>query len=325
MDITEVRVKLVDGGRHEKLKAFCSITIDDAFVVRDLKIIEGSRGLFVAMPSRKLTVRCPKCSSKNRVRSNYCAECGGSMPPDRARRTEGRTKLHADIAHPINTECRETLQARVIEDFLAECDASEQPGYEPQGYDEYDDSDFGPAEELEPVLAVGDQDSDEETIDASASVPAQRAEDGTTNGQRSRSRRRTRGGRGRGRRGSESGANGDGGRTEGTPVRSGQDRRPERSADRDAGTRDASTRDPGTRQRVPSDETSEHASEEGRSRRGRRGRGRGDGNGTTDAPTPRRESGGRGAAPKFDVSRKREKVVESSDPPPDDNFDVGIF
>ena len=54
MEITEVRVKLMDEP-GERLQAFCSITFDDAFVVRDLKIIGGATGPFVAMPSRKLT------------------------------------------------------------------------------------------------------------------------------------------------------------------------------------------------------------------------------------------------------------------------------
>ena len=57
MEITEVRVKLMDEP-GERLQAFCSITFDDAFVVRDLKIIEGTTGPFVAMPSRKLTAHC---------------------------------------------------------------------------------------------------------------------------------------------------------------------------------------------------------------------------------------------------------------------------
>ena len=48
MDITEVRVKLVDN-RDERLKAFCSMTLDSDFVVRDIKIIQGSYGYFVAM------------------------------------------------------------------------------------------------------------------------------------------------------------------------------------------------------------------------------------------------------------------------------------
>ena len=54
MEITEVRIKLMEEP-GERLKAFCSITFDNCFVVRDLKIIDGSNGPFVAMPSRKLT------------------------------------------------------------------------------------------------------------------------------------------------------------------------------------------------------------------------------------------------------------------------------
>ena len=50
MVITEVRIKLVEEN-NERLMAFCSVTLDNAFVIRDLKIIEGTKGLFVAMPS----------------------------------------------------------------------------------------------------------------------------------------------------------------------------------------------------------------------------------------------------------------------------------
>jgi len=57
VEITEVRIKLMEdnSGSNERLQAFCSITFDDMFVIRDLKIIEGAKGFFVAMPSRKLT------------------------------------------------------------------------------------------------------------------------------------------------------------------------------------------------------------------------------------------------------------------------------
>ena len=75
MEITEVRLKLMDEP-GERLKAFCSITFDDAFVVRDLKIIEGTNGPFVAMPSRKLTAHCPNCRCKNHLRAAFCNQCG---------------------------------------------------------------------------------------------------------------------------------------------------------------------------------------------------------------------------------------------------------
>ena len=76
MEITEVRITLRD---DDKLKAFASITLDDALVIRGLKIIEGATGMFVAMPSRQ--------------------------------RKDGS---YQDVAHPINRETREWLEKMVI-------------------------------------------------------------------------------------------------------------------------------------------------------------------------------------------------------------------
>ncbi len=153
MDITEVRVKLVND-QQDKLKAFCSITIDNDFVVRDLKIIEGSKGLFVAMPSRKLMLRCHRCGAKNPVRSNYCSDCGKEVPPQRAGRgKDGRLKLHADIAHPINSHCRELIQTRILEVYADELTESQSPDYQPLPFDDTDDGDYSldTEEELEPI------------------------------------------------------------------------------------------------------------------------------------------------------------------------------
>ena len=131
MVITEVRIKLMDdSSENERLQAFCSVTFDDAYVVRDLKIIEGTKGSFVAMPSRKLTDRCPGCGSKNHLRARYCNQCGGKLDEDRATRdADGRVKLHADIAHPINSACREVIQGAVLKAFQSERERSKQPGY----------------------------------------------------------------------------------------------------------------------------------------------------------------------------------------------------
>src|SRR5579871_1817729 len=129
MDITEVRIKLMEIP-SERLQAFCSITFDDSFVVRDLKIIEGASGPFVAMPSRKLTAHCPQCGSKNHLRAAYCNQCGLRMKGDRAIKDEdGRAKLYADIAHPINSACREMIQERVIREFHEELERAKLPGY----------------------------------------------------------------------------------------------------------------------------------------------------------------------------------------------------
>jgi len=140
VEITEVRVKLMEEP-GERLQAFCSITFDDAFVVRDLKIIEGATGPFVAMPSRKLTAHCPQCGCKNHLRAAHCNQCGHRLKePTAAKDDEGRSKLYADIAHPINSLCREMIQQRVISAFEQERKQSRLPGYRPS-YEDFDHHD----------------------------------------------------------------------------------------------------------------------------------------------------------------------------------------
>jgi stage V sporulation protein G len=80
MNITDVRLKKVN--TEGKMKAIASITIDDAFVVRDIRVIEGQNGLFVAMPSRKT--------------------------PDGEFR---------DIAHPITQDARELIQTAILKEY----------------------------------------------------------------------------------------------------------------------------------------------------------------------------------------------------------------
>lgn len=80
MKITDVRVRKV--AKEGKMKAIVSITIDEAFVVHDIKVIEGEKGLFIAMPSRKAA--------------------------------DGE---YRDIAHPINSETREGIQKLILEKY----------------------------------------------------------------------------------------------------------------------------------------------------------------------------------------------------------------
>ncbi|HTL48171.1 MAG TPA: SpoVG family protein [Verrucomicrobiae bacterium] len=94
MKITEVRVFPRKDG-DKKLKAFVTITLDECFVIRDLKVIEGSKGLFVAMPSRKVEKRGD-------------GELGDFGRVD-----------HRDIAHPITSECREYIQKSVLDAYYS--------------------------------------------------------------------------------------------------------------------------------------------------------------------------------------------------------------
>ena len=86
MNITDVRVRKV--AKEGKMKAVVSITIDDEFVVHDIKVIEGEKGLFIAMPSRKAT--------------------------------DGE---YRDIAHPINSETRDRIQTIILEKYQEVMDA----------------------------------------------------------------------------------------------------------------------------------------------------------------------------------------------------------
>ncbi len=138
--VTEVRVKLTEDPRN-KLKAYCSVTIDNAFVVRDLKIIEGNRGPFVAMPSRKLADHCARCQHKNHLRASFCNHCGTRLDPERAPKDgRGRARLHADLAHPINSVTRIEVHKAVVRAYAEEVDAQQEAGesYRPKSFEDFD-------------------------------------------------------------------------------------------------------------------------------------------------------------------------------------------
>jgi stage V sporulation protein G len=142
VNITEVRVKLTEAKKN-RLMAFCSITIDNDFVVRDLKIIEGYKGAFVAMPSRKLADKCTKCGCKNHLRSRFCNDCGAKLDDKRAtgepkEDSKEKFKLYADTAHPINSKCRDEIEQKVLAAYKNETDKAEQPGYVSPVMDEPD-------------------------------------------------------------------------------------------------------------------------------------------------------------------------------------------
>ncbi len=132
MQVTEVRIKLMEQS-EDRLRAFCSITFDHAFVIRDLKIIDGASGPFVAMPSRKLSGHCPRCGYKNHLRAAYCNQCGSKLKM--VAPIDSPQKLYADVAHPINSECREMISAAVLAEFDAELRRAMEPGYRSR-YDE---------------------------------------------------------------------------------------------------------------------------------------------------------------------------------------------
>lgn len=133
MDLTEIRINLCNQPQN-RLKAFCSLTFDDTFVIRDVKLIDGHEGLFLAMPSRKLCDHCARCGEKNHLRAHFCNNCGARLNENRYLKYQHgngvpRLKLHADIAHPISADCRRHIEEQVLAAYQTEVERSKQPGY----------------------------------------------------------------------------------------------------------------------------------------------------------------------------------------------------
>lgn len=120
MEITEIRIFSKEG-QDKKLRAYVTVTFDNVFVVRNIKVIQGSHALFIAMPSRKVKNACPRCHFRNEVGSRFCNHCGAALPPgtDQQKTPDAKTE-HRDIAHPITQEFREHLQTKILEAYQKE-------------------------------------------------------------------------------------------------------------------------------------------------------------------------------------------------------------
>ena len=112
MHLTDVRVHLC-GGQGGRLKAFCCLTFDESFVIRDVKLIEGDGGLFLAMPARKLCDHCTRCNEKNHLRARYCNHCGNRLNENRHGNTSTRASNCTPTSRiPINPRLRSELEAK---------------------------------------------------------------------------------------------------------------------------------------------------------------------------------------------------------------------
>lgn len=125
MEITEIRVRPMEE-REGRLRAYVTLTFDNEFVIRDVKVIDGKRGLFVAMPSRRVREKCIGCGFENEIRSKFCNRCGKDMPPIPAATDPNAVPKseHRDLAHPITSQCREYIQEKVLEAYEAETSQS---------------------------------------------------------------------------------------------------------------------------------------------------------------------------------------------------------
>ena len=119
MEITEIRV-FPKEGQDKKLKAYTTVTFDNSFVVRNIKVIQGSNALFIAMPSRKMKISCPKCNAKNEIGSKFCNHCGAEQHNNGIHQNTDAKAEHRDMAHPITQEFRDYLQNKILEAYKKE-------------------------------------------------------------------------------------------------------------------------------------------------------------------------------------------------------------
>ena len=155
MEISDVRIRLLTD-TNDRLKAVCSVTLGEKFVIRDIKLVDGTGGLFVAMPSRKLSAPCPGCRTQNHLRARYCNECGKQLPAARIPKDDnGREKAHRDIAHPITAAFQQAIQERVLDTYEAELgDGPANQGPVEDRHEEQATPSPEPKPELEPKPAL---------------------------------------------------------------------------------------------------------------------------------------------------------------------------
>jgi stage V sporulation protein G len=155
--VSELRIKLnLVRQADDRLRAFATIAFNDALVIRDCKVIEAPKGLFVAMPSRKLSDRCDTCGSKNCLASRYCNQCGGGLPSARCFiEQNGHRTRHSDIVFPTHPDARGMIEDAVLAAYHGEVARSQEPGYMPEYEDAETDQPIRRAEIKQDVALVG--------------------------------------------------------------------------------------------------------------------------------------------------------------------------
>jgi stage V sporulation protein G len=113
--VTEVRITPVTTESRGKitLLAYASITFNNAFVVRDVRIIKNRDRIFVSMPSRRMRFPCSTCETKNEASAQYCKSCGTVCQPEKYELAH----RHLDLAHPVNSATRQMIHNTVMEAY----------------------------------------------------------------------------------------------------------------------------------------------------------------------------------------------------------------
>lgn len=109
LEITEVIVEPTPAG---KVVAYCSITLNGALAIRNIRLIDVGAGAFMAMPNQRARVACPTCSGPTAIGLPYCGRCGAPVPE-----APPECPVHHDTCFPVSAEARRFIQDAVMAEY----------------------------------------------------------------------------------------------------------------------------------------------------------------------------------------------------------------
>jgi stage V sporulation protein G len=112
--ITSVRITGY-GKSDTPVVAFVDVELDGQFVIHECKVLKDGNHRFVAMPSARVTDKCPECRARNYLEANWCNRCGVELAKGRMFHSDGRQReLYHDLLHPLTAEFRSMLESAVF-------------------------------------------------------------------------------------------------------------------------------------------------------------------------------------------------------------------
>lgn len=114
IEVTRVKVDPLPGSAGP-VRARAAVVVNDALLIDGVRVVEGPRGLLVAMPDVEVMRPCPACRAPNRARATFCDSCGGGMP--RTGYVPPRD-LYREVVHPVKRSSRRAIEGPVLDAYV---------------------------------------------------------------------------------------------------------------------------------------------------------------------------------------------------------------
>jgi DNA-binding cell septation regulator SpoVG len=126
IQVTRVFLQPTEGTRAagSRVKAFAAVVLNDSVQINNLKYVEASKGLVVAMPDAEIQAPCPGCGHSNRITASYCNACGEALPASGPVPARDRFR---EVAHPVKLSARQEIQRAVADAYARRRDPVVEP------------------------------------------------------------------------------------------------------------------------------------------------------------------------------------------------------